>query len=52
MVIDQIDIRGIAPLEAEDDPPVDANGDAPITRELTFQRMAFIFGNSAQSYLT
>jgi len=52
VVIDQIDIRGIALLEAKDDPPVGANGDAPMTRELTFQRMAFFFGNSAPSYPT
>jgi hypothetical protein len=39
VVIDQINIRGIALLEAEDDPPVGANGDTPITSQLAFQRM-------------
>ena len=39
VVIDQINIHGIALLEAENDPPVGANGDAPITGELAFKRV-------------
>jgi hypothetical protein len=39
VVIDQIDIRGVALLETENDAPVGTDGDAPITRELAFQRV-------------
>ena len=39
MVIDQVNIRGIALFEAENDAPVGTDGDAPITRELAFQRV-------------
>jgi hypothetical protein len=37
VVIDQVNIGGIALLKAEDDPPVGANGDAPITGKLALQ---------------
>ena len=35
VVIDQINIRGVALLKMEDDPTVSENGDAPITGKLT-----------------
>jgi hypothetical protein len=39
MEIDQINIRGVDLLEAEDDPPVGAHGDAPISGEVASERM-------------
>jgi len=39
MVINQINIRGAATFEPEDNAPVGAYRDAPITGEVTFQRM-------------
>jgi len=39
VVIDQINIGGVALLKAEDDPPVGAHGDAPVPREVAFERM-------------
>jgi len=39
MVIEQIDIGGVALLEAKNDPPVGANGDAPIAGEVASQRV-------------
>jgi hypothetical protein len=39
MVIDQINVGGITFLEAEDDAPVAAHRNAPISREVSFQRV-------------
>jgi hypothetical protein len=39
VVIDQIDIGGIALLEAEDDAPIGPHSHAPVPRELAAQRM-------------
>jgi hypothetical protein len=39
VVIDQINIRSVALLEPENDPPVGADGDAPIACEVAFQRV-------------
>src|SRR5215831_10224822 len=35
VVIEQIDVRGVTLLEAKDNPPVGADGDAPITSRVT-----------------
>jgi hypothetical protein len=45
VVIDQINIDCIALLEAEDDPPVGAHGNAPITGKLAPQRVQPEAGN-------
>jgi hypothetical protein len=39
LVIEQIDIRSVALLEPENDPPVGADGDAPIACEVAFERV-------------
>jgi hypothetical protein len=39
VVIDQINIRRVALLEAENDPPVRAHGDAPVPGKIAPQRM-------------
>jgi hypothetical protein len=39
MVVDQIDIEGVATLESKNDPPIGANGDRPIASEVALQLM-------------
>jgi hypothetical protein len=39
VVIDQIKVCRVALLEAKNDPPVGANRDAPITREIALERV-------------
>jgi len=39
VVIDQINIRGVALLKAEDDPPIGTNGDTPVSGEVAPQRV-------------
>jgi hypothetical protein len=39
VVIEQINIRSVALLEPENDPPVGADGDTSITCEVAFQRV-------------
>jgi hypothetical protein len=39
VVIEQINICGVALLKAKNDPLVGVDGDAPVAREATFQRM-------------
>ena len=39
MIIDQIDIRGVALLKAKNNPPVGAYCDAPIFGQIALQRM-------------
>jgi hypothetical protein len=39
VVVRKVDIKGIALVEAEDDPPVPGDGDAPKSLEVTLQRV-------------
>jgi hypothetical protein len=39
VVVQQIDISDIALLETKNNPPVGADGDAPIAREVAAQRV-------------
>ena len=39
MIIDQINVEGLASLEPENDPPIGANGNGPVAFAITLQLM-------------